>query len=223
MTKINFLGSFVNRIKSCFDSSDRVCVIHIVYIRFLPSERDDSRLGQTESLLCIAIISYLYSDDHYIHLTNKTSGRSSSITIAFKFMLQNRKFYHEWIFMWSIECQLFRSWLKKVLRNFKIKRTVRSFFEKAKTLRIQLPGELACEKWCWWFSYNFVNQIIWDNCHEFWDNWYEFTGWSILQIHVLLFALQWHKLTQNWCEFNALTQDWRSIPRFRHMHKNTNF
>ena len=144
-----------------------------------------------------------------------------SFTSRYKCFWRHGTALYEWIFMWSIECQLFRSWLKKVLRNFKIKRTVRSCFEKAKTLRIQLPGELACEKWCWWFSYNFVNQIIWDNCHEFWDNWYEFTGWSILQIHVLLFALQWHKLTQNWCEFNALTQDLRSIPRFRHMHKNT--
>ena len=32
VTRINFLGYYVNHLKSCFDSSDLVCVIHIVYI-----------------------------------------------------------------------------------------------------------------------------------------------------------------------------------------------
>ena len=50
----------------------------IVYIRFLPPELRDSRLGRTddEPLVCIdiilgiiiAIIIYLYSGDHYIRL-----------------------------------------------------------------------------------------------------------------------------------------------------------
>ena len=72
-----------------------------------------SVLSSLLSSICIPLIIISVS-------TYETTDGRSPITIAFKLELQNRKFWDGWIFMWSIDCQLLRSWLKKFGENLKL-------------------------------------------------------------------------------------------------------